>query len=113
MDIIKAVDEKNNGFEMWRRMHLEFKPHTSIPTVSLFEAVMEDRPRTSEDFSTWYYRWLEMIRQAEQVRRKWIDDDTKCAVATRRAPRELREHLILQATFVADRFSVMHDILTS
>ena len=87
LDIIKAVEQKTNGFEMWRRLHLEYKPHTSSRTVSLLEAVMEDKPRGTEDFSVWYYRWLELIRQAEQARGKLIDDDIKCAVATRRSPK--------------------------
>ncbi len=67
-NIIKEFEGKNNGFEMRRRTPLEYKPHTSSRTVSLLEAVMKDKPKTSEDFSTWCYRWLEMIRQAEQVR---------------------------------------------
>ena len=113
MDIIKAAAEKSNGLEMWRRLHLEYRPHTSSRTVSLLEDVMEDKPRGTEDFSVWYYRWLELIRQAEQARGKLIDDDIKCAVATRRSPKELREHLILQSVVVADRFSVMHDMIVS
>ncbi len=54
---------------------LEYKTHTSNCKVSLWEAVVEDKPKSSEDFSTWYYRWLEMIRQAEQARGKLIGDD--------------------------------------
>ncbi len=51
--------------------------------------------RVARDSSVWYYRWLELIRQAEQARGGLIDDDIKCAVATRRSPRELRKHLIV------------------
>ncbi len=94
-------------------MYLEYKPHTSKRKVSLLEAVVGDRPKSSEDFSTWYYRWHEMIRQAEQARGKLIYDDVRCAVATRQAPRELRERLILQAALVTDRLSAMRDIITS
>jgi hypothetical protein len=72
---------------------------------------MEDRPREGEEFSVWYYRWQELIRQTEAARGKLIDDDIKCAVALRRAPRELKDHLVLQSNTVADRFSVMHEII--
>ncbi len=65
LDIIKAVEEKNNCFEMWRRMYLGYKPYTSSRTGSLLEAVMEDKPGSSEDFSTWHCRWLDMVRQDE------------------------------------------------
>ncbi len=51
LDIIKAGENHNNGFEMWRRLHVEHKPHTSSHTASLLEVVMIDKPDSSEDFS--------------------------------------------------------------
>ena len=42
-----------------------------------------------------------------------IDDDVKVAVAMRRAPRELRDHLMLQSAHIGDRFSIMGDIITT
>ncbi len=61
---------------------MEYKPHASSRTVSWLEAVIENKPESSEDFSAWYYRWIEMFRQAEQARGKLIDDDIKRTIAT-------------------------------
>ena len=111
LDIVKSVADRGNGFERWRRLWAEYRPHTAGRKVSLLEAVMEDVPRTGEDFSTWYHRWQELIRQTEVARGTLIDDDIKCAVALRRAPRDLRDHLVLQTAVVADRFSLMNEII--
>ena len=94
LDIVKSVPA-GNGFEAWRRLFAEYKPQTAGRKVSMLEAVMEDRQRDGEDFSTWYYRWKELVRQAESARGRVIDDDIKCAVVLRRSPRELRDHLLL------------------
>jgi hypothetical protein len=62
LDIVKAVGKKTNCFEMWRRLWLEHRPHTAGRKVSLIEAAMEDKPRPGEEYATWYYRWLGLIR---------------------------------------------------
>ena len=113
LDIVKSVAEKGNGFEAWRWLWREYRPHTAGRKVAMLEAVMEDRPQAGEDFGTWYHRWQELIRQAEVARGRLIDDDVKVAVAMRRAPRELREHLMLQSATIGDRFSVIGDIITT
>ena len=107
LDIVKSVMEKGNGFEAWRRLWREYRPHAAGRKVTMLEAVTEDRFRDGEDFNGWYHRWLELIRQAEVARGTLIDDDVKVAVAMRRAPRELRDHLMLQTASIGDRFSVM------
>ena len=62
LDITKSVPDKSNGFEMWRRLWAEYRPQSAGRKVSLLESVMEDRSRDGEDFSTWYYRWTELMR---------------------------------------------------
>ena len=113
LDIVKSVPEKQNGFEMWRRLFAEYRPQSAGRKVCLLESVMDGRPKDGEDFSTWYYRWTELMRQTERARGKPIDDDIKCAVALRRAPLELRNHLVLQTSVIADRFAVMNEIITT
>lgn len=113
LDIVKSVEERGNGFEAWRRLWAEYRPQTAGRKVSLVEAVMEDRPKEGEDFSTWYYRWVELIRQTELARRKPLDDDIKCAVLLKRTPIELRSHLVLQAGVIADRFDMMNQVITT
>ena len=89
LDIVKSVPDKSNGFEMWRRLWAEYRPQSAGRKVCLLESVMDDRPKGGEDFSTWYYRWTELMLQTERARKKPIDDGIKCAVALRRAPLEL------------------------
>ena len=113
LDIVKSVEEKGNGFEAWRRLWAEYRPQTAGRKVSLVEAVMEDRPKEGEDFSTWYYRWVERIRQTEHARRTPLDDEIKCAVLPKRTPIELRSHLMLQAGMIADRFDMMNQVITT
>ena len=85
LDIVRADDERTNDFEMWGRLWPEYRPGTSGRKMSLLKAVMEDKPKQGEDYATWYYRWLELVRQTEQARAKLLDDDIKCVVAMRRA----------------------------
>jgi len=113
LDIVKQVPEKGNGFEAWRRLWAEYRPLNANRKVSLLERVMDERPSSSEDFSSWYFRWLELIRQTEMVRQRPLDDDIKCAVVLKRAPPELRDHLVLQAGAIADTFSTMNQIITT
>ena len=75
LDIVKSVTEKGNGFEAWRRLWHEYRPHTAGRKATMLEAVMEDKPLAGEDFGTWYHSWQELIRQAEVARGRLIDDD--------------------------------------
>ena len=116
LDIVRSVEEKGNGFEAWRRFWAECRPQTAGRKVSLVEAVMEDRPKEGEGLSTWYYRWVELIRQTEHARRKPLDDDITCAVLLKRmkrTPIELRSNLVLQAGMIADRFYMMSQVITT
>ena len=107
LNIVKGV-ERGNGFECWRRLWAEYRPAIAARRMNLLEGVMSSKPGLNEDFSSWYYSWLEMIREAEQVRKKVIDDDVKCAVALRRSPEELRDHLVLETGTIADQWDVMN-----
>ena len=111
--IVKFVPDKSNGFEMWRRLWAEYRPRSAGWKVCLLESVMDDRPKEGEDFSTWYYRWAELMRQTERARKKPIDDDIKSAVALRRASPELRNQLILQTFAIAHKFHIMNEIITT
>lgn len=91
VDSKALVFDKNNRFEAWRSTHAEYQPHKARMLVSMFEAVVQDHPKPGSEFSTWYHRWLEMIRGAETLRGKFIDDGIKCMVGMRRSPMELRD----------------------
>ena len=64
------------------------------------EAVLDNKPG-GETFGAWYRSWLELVRQAENARGKPIDDDMKCVVVRRNAPKELADHLTLNASIIA------------
>ena len=81
--------------------------------LELLEAVLESKPNDGETFGTWYREWLELVRKAEDARQKSIDDDMKCVVVRRSAPKELADHLTLNASIIADKFPVMHDLVHS
>ena len=79
----------------------------------MIERVMDSRPADGEDFATWYYNWLELVRQTEDVRQKALDDDMKCAVVLKTAPKELRDHLVLESHVIGDDFAKMNQIVTT
>ena len=58
-------------------------------------------------------RTAKTSRRTERARKKPIDDDIKCAVALRRATRELRDYVILQTFVIANKFHVMNEIITT
>ena len=112
LNIVKQV-ERGNGFEAWRRLWSEYRPNIAGRKVNLLERVMEDKPASGEDFSSWYFSWTEKIRETEEARKKPIDADIKCAVAMRRVPRELRDHLVLESATIADNWELMNDKIVS
>ena len=79
----------------------------------MIERVMDSRPADGEDFATWYYNWLELVRQTEDIRQKALDDDMKCAVVLKTAPKELRDHLVLESHVIGDDFTKMNQIVTT
>ena len=113
LNIIKSMPEAeaSNGFEAWRRIFAEYQPNVSGRAVSLVEAVLESRPKGDQSFGDWYRDWLELLRRAEDARQKPIDDDMKCVVVRRAAPKELSDHLTLNADVIADSFPAMHDTI--
>ena len=72
----------------------EYRPNTASRKVSMLERVMEEAPASGESFGDWFFRWLEIVRACEEARQKMLDDDIKCAVVIKRAPKELKEHLV-------------------
>jgi hypothetical protein len=112
LNIVKQC-ERGNGFECWRRLWSEYRPDVAGRKLSMLESIMEDKPAAGEDFGTWYYGWTERIRGTEQARGKPIDDDIKCAVILRRAPKELRDHLVLEASAIADNWEAMNAKITN
>ena len=86
-NIVKAVQESGNSAHM-------------------IESEMDSKPADDEDFGSWYYNWLELVRQTEDVRQKALD-------ALKTAPKELRDHLVLESHVIGDDFSKMNQIVTT
>ena len=95
MDIVNCVAERTNGFEAWRLLHVEYKLRLAGRMLVSIEEVMESCPKPGQDFSEWWYSFLQLIEGCERTRQKPLDDDIKCAVALKRSPQALRDHLIL------------------
>jgi len=68
LNIVKQV-ERGNGFEAWRRLWSEYRPNIAGRKINLLERVMEDKPASGEDFSSWYFSWTEKIRETEEARK--------------------------------------------
>ena len=58
----------------------------------LLERVMDD-----QYLSDWFLSLMDLVRECEQTRGRRIDDDIQVAVLLKRAPKELRCHLVLQS----------------
>ena len=110
---IRHHPEKQNGFEMWGLLYKEPRLDTATSKVGLLERVMEDHPPQGGDFSDWFTRWLDLIGEYEQWRWRLVDDDIKVPVLLRRAPRELRDHPVLESPQLANvecKFPVMREL---
>ena len=111
LNVIRHLEVQANGFEAWRLLHREYKPDTATRKVGLLERVMEDAPTTGEDFGDWFLRWLALVGQTEQARGRRLDDDIKIAMVLKRAPNELRDHLVIETARIADKFPIMREIV--
>ena len=87
---VRHLPERMNGFEMWRILAREYRPDTATRKLGMLERVMEDAPRSGEDFGDWVHRWMDLVGETEKARGRPIDDDIKVAVILKRAPKELR-----------------------
>ncbi len=47
LDIVKSVAEKGDGFEAWRRLWAEYRPHTAGRKATIQEAAWKTSPRTA------------------------------------------------------------------
>ena len=111
LNIVKSVSDAGNGFEAWRLLHREYRPRTAGRGAHLTEQVMESRSADGQDYAAWYYDWLELVRQTEDQRSQSLDDDVKCAVVLKTAPKELRDHMVLESHNIMDVFSRMNQIV--
>ena len=112
--IIRHLPERSNGFEMWRTLHREYRPETATRKFGMLERIMHDEPRANEEFGEWFHRWMDMVSETEKVREKPIDDDIKVAVVLRRAPKELKDHLVLESAAMQDtaaKFPKMRELV--
>jgi hypothetical protein len=71
----QGLGHHQDGVEMWWRVYLECKPHTSSRTAILWRLSRRTSLRALRTSTWYYYRWLEMTRQSEQPIDKLIDDD--------------------------------------
>ena len=75
-------------------------------SAHMIESTMDSKLADTEDFGLWYYNWQELVRQTEDVRHKALD-------ALKTAPKELRDHLVLESHVIGDDFSKMNQIVTT
>ena len=96
---------------MRRLLLREFRPDADTVKVGLLESVMDETLTGNADFGDWILHWLDLVSQTQIAGVKSMDDDIKCAVVVQRAPRELKDHLVVQTTANADTCPVMRDIV--
>ena len=74
------------------------------------ERMTEETPTSNEDFRDWFLRWLDLFSHTEITRPK-AADDIKCGVVWKRAPKELKGHLVMQTVTVENKFPLMREIV--
>ena len=97
---------------MWRLLNDEHRPGTSIRNSSMPESMLEDKSLPGDSFADWFRRWKDRVRETEEARNKPTDDDIKCAVVTRQAQENLKDHLLLRANTISKQLSVLNDVVS-
>ena len=111
LPIIKNMPESANGFEAWRLLHKEYRPIVAGRRVALLEAVTDDKPGPNESFIDWLHRWTDLVKTCEIARQRQVDDDIKVATVTKNAPEELKTHLAVNASAIADSFPMLIEVI--
>lgn len=104
LKIVKKLHKEKNGFEAYRKLCIRFDPEHAGRTMVKLQNILHPTWNTEEldEFEDEIETWEEQIEQYEEMSKEELSDNTKKAVIMKFAPENIKQHMALNASSVAD-----------